>query len=67
MVKHAQIICRQKPTNCFSVFDHFVNLARKGLKNMPNVLKEQSLDALSIFFSAEKIEKYTNMVSSASA
>ena len=31
MVKHIQIICRQKPTNCLSVFEHFVGLALKGL------------------------------------
>ena len=33
MVKHTQTICRQQPTNCLSVFDHFVNLALKGLKD----------------------------------
>ena len=33
MVKHAQTIRRQKPTNCLSVFDHFVELALKVLKN----------------------------------
>ena len=32
MVKHTQAICRQKPTNCLSVFDHFVGLALKGLR-----------------------------------
>ena len=32
MVKHTQTIRRQKPTNCLSVFDHFVGLALKGLK-----------------------------------
>ena len=31
MVKHTQTIRRQKPTNCLSVFDHFVGLALKGL------------------------------------
>ena len=31
MVKHIQTIRRQKPTNCLSVFDHFVGLALKGL------------------------------------
>ena len=31
MVKHTQTIHRQQPTNCFSVFDHFSGLARKGL------------------------------------
>ena len=35
MVKHAQKIGRQQPTNCLSVFDHFVGLVLKGLnKNM---------------------------------
>ena len=32
IVKHTQIICRQKPTNCLSVFAHFVGLTLKGLK-----------------------------------
>ena len=31
MVKHAQAIRRQKPTNYLSVFDHFVGLAVKEL------------------------------------
>ena len=31
MVKHIQTIRRQQPTNCLSVFDHFVGLALKGL------------------------------------
>ena len=29
MVKHTQTIRRLLPTNCFSVFDHFVGLALK--------------------------------------
>ena len=33
MVKHTQTIRRQQPTNCLSVFDHFVELALKGLIN----------------------------------
>ena len=32
MVKQAQTIRQQRPTNCLSVFDHFVGLALKGLK-----------------------------------
>ena len=32
MVKHTKTIRWQKPTNCLSVFDHFVGLALKGLK-----------------------------------
>ena len=31
MIKHTQTIRRQKPTNCLSVFDHFVGLVLKGL------------------------------------
>ena len=34
MVKHTQIIRRQQPTNCLSLFDHFVKLALKGLENL---------------------------------
>ena len=30
MVKHPQTNRQQKPTNCLSVFDHFVGLAPKG-------------------------------------
>ena len=40
MVKYTQTIRRLLPTNCLSVFDHFVGLALKGLtillvSNMP--------------------------------
>ena len=31
MVKHTKAIRWQQPTNCLSVFDHFVELAPKGL------------------------------------
>ena len=31
MIKHTQAIPRQHPTNCSTVFDHFVGLALKGL------------------------------------
>ena len=31
MVKYIQTIWRQQPTNCLSSFDHFVDLALKGL------------------------------------
>ena len=36
MVKIAQTICLQKPTNCLSVFDHFVGLALKKLRKWRN-------------------------------
>ena len=32
MIKHTQTIRRLLPTNCLSVFDHFVGLALKGLR-----------------------------------
>ena len=32
MVRHTQTIRRQQPTNCLSMFDHFVGFAVKGLK-----------------------------------
>ena len=32
MVEHTQTIRRLLPTNCLSVFDHFVGLAHTGLK-----------------------------------
>ena len=34
MVKHTQTIRRIFPTNCLSVFDHFVGLALKGLSTL---------------------------------
>ena len=39
MVKHTQVICRLMPTNCLSVFDHFVGLALKGLKTRSVLVK----------------------------
>ena len=38
MAKHTQIICRLLPTNCLSVFDRFVWLALKGLRDGFNCL-----------------------------
>ena len=40
MVKHTQTIRRQQPTNCLSVFDHFVGLAPKRLTTAFLQLKE---------------------------
>ena len=33
MVKHTETICRLLPTNCLTVFDHFVGLGPKGLNS----------------------------------
>ena len=38
MAKHSQTIRQQQPTNCLSVFSHFVGLALKGLTCFSNVL-----------------------------
>ena len=51
MVKHTQTISWQKPTNCLSVFDHFVKMALKGLSN-----KFEMLDLPSKKFRANKVE-----------
>ena len=34
MAKHSQTIRQQQTTNCLSVFDHFVGLALKGLRDL---------------------------------
>ena len=36
MVKHTQTIYRLLPTNCLTVFDHFTELAFKGLTGSPS-------------------------------
>ena len=38
MVKHTQIIRREQPTICLSVFDYFVGLALKGLKILTDTI-----------------------------
>ena len=37
MVKHTQTIRRKQPTNCLSVFDHFVGLVLKGIRSNKTV------------------------------
>ena len=43
MDKQTQTICWQQPTNCLSVFDHFLGLALKGLRDL-KVPVESSLE-----------------------
>ena len=51
MVKHIQTIRRQQPTNCLSMFGHFVGLSLKGLINFPLFkLLKMSLDVCCQFF-----------------
>ena len=40
MVKHTQTIRRQQPTNCLSVFGHFVKMAFKRLPTAQNSLQD---------------------------
>ena len=40
MVKHTRTIQRLLPTNCQSVFDHFMGLAPNGLKNFAELMAE---------------------------
>ena len=39
MLKHTQTIVGKLPTNCLSVFDHFVGLALRGLISKNNTTK----------------------------
>ena len=55
MVKHTQTIRRQNPTNCLSVFDHFVKLAFKGLTST-------FIQTETAIFIAAKHEKTTMVV-----
>ena len=49
MVKQThKTICREKPTNCLNVFDHFVGLTLKGLRKIVKTVQ--------LFFG----EKYSN-------
>ena len=38
MFKHIQTICRFLPTNCLSMFDHFVGLVLKGLTKILSMI-----------------------------
>ena len=46
MVKHIQTIRRQFADNCLSVFDHFMNLALKGLTEILRI--EVSFERMSL-------------------
>ena len=49
MVKHTQTIRRQQPTDCSSVFDHFVKLALKGLISLYNSAFGELYEVLFLF------------------
>ena len=52
MVKHTQTIRLQKPTNCLSVFGHFVGFAIKGLRSVRwrKILGQNITITISIFY-----------------
>ena len=59
MVKHAQTIHRQLPTNCLSVFDRIVNFVLKGLiyrkkKNILYVIETYHFGSTWIAFSMDE-------------
>ena len=60
MVKHTQTIRWQLPTNFLNVFDHFVGLALKGLKNsvFQTLLKDRTEYLENYEFSASSILTY---------
>ena len=51
MVKHTQTIRRLLPTNCLSVFDHFVELALKELRKLHR--------STNVFFNIKHLHKRT--------
>ena len=53
MVKHTQAIRRLLPTNCLSVFEHFVKLALKGLNKHAPCKKKQARRNQMPFFNKE--------------
>ena len=50
MVKHTQRIRRLLPTNCLSVFDHFVGLALKELTKRVAEIKREPFLYIYIFY-----------------
>ena len=61
MIKHTQTIRRQKPTKCFSVRDHFVRLALKGLTILTGkncVLHNSVQEWLHLFHMFTQLIKY---------
>ena len=45
MVSHTQTVRWQQPTNCFSVFDHFMGLVLKGLTPKMDLFVKMIIDA----------------------
>ena len=60
MVKHTQTIRRRNPTNCLSMFDHFLGLAVKGLKK--GIAYSQALCVKRISSINSEFEAYINKI-----
>ena len=50
MVKHTQTIRQQHPTNCLSVFDYFVGLALKELRECSEALGHHQTSMIELLF-----------------
>ena len=61
MVKHSQRICRQKSTNCLSVFVHFDGLA---LKDLTHLYQCFTLFQSGLIFWSSKMEIFAKIVNS---
>ena len=62
MAKHTQTTRRQLPTNCLRVFDHFVELAQKGLRPCQTSLNEFSCKKMLTARSCESFFQQKNRV-----
>ena len=58
MVKNTQTIVGKLPTSCLSVFDHFVGLARKGLKLLQTRKVKKVLEAVKFFLKKPFYENF---------
>ena len=58
MVKHAETIRRLLPTNCLSVFNHFVGLVLKGLLV---IIPEQILTYLNSILKTPERHYFSNI------
>ena len=63
MLKHTQTIVGKLPTNCLSVFDHFVSLALRGLisKNNTTKLKKKNYFRFSDVFKGIERDQWHEM------
>ena len=64
MVKHTQTIRQQQPTNCLSVFGHFMGSPLKGLKLFQIIIQQQQrLTGIFSWRKTSKLQKVILMIS----